>query len=166
MGKQSSAQSSTQDNSTKQRQQVKVSSLRQGSSTNGNSPRNVNTALQQTTIKQHGRRQEWISKYECELGMRPVRAGSEQKVVEAWCRFCEIFGREDVDETTGSLIDHLLQTDSRQKTKRIKVFKSFRSDNIVKHLKEQHPAHWEAYSALAADDLDRRRNFFLHDESR
>ncbi|EGZ12537.1 hypothetical protein PHYSODRAFT_446266, partial [Phytophthora sojae] len=42
-------------------------------------------------------RQKWLPKYEKELGVRPFSC-SGTEVIEALCKFCESFGREDEED--------------------------------------------------------------------
>lgn len=77
-------------------------------------------------------------KDETELGLRPVRAGAESRVVKAWCKLCEAFGREVTEIDATSEFMRLLHQPARKKTKNVMVFTAFRRDNIAKHPTEQH----------------------------
>jgi hypothetical protein len=114
--------------------------------------REVAAVLVQPKIKTRDPRQEWLPMYEGELGIQPKRHQEGGHVMEARCMFCVAFGRED--GTYRCLVVSLSNRNAR--TNHIKTF---RRNNIMKHLTEQHPQKWAGYNALMPDNA-RRATFF------
>jgi hypothetical protein len=82
-------------------------------------------------------------KFTVEFGLRVTARNATTSVVEASaCRFCERWGR-DADE------DQLQDGRKRKRTTKTKHWTNvFRSDNVRKHMVEQHSKRWKEYQAL------------------
>lgn len=82
--------------------------------------------------------------FDVEYGLRVTDRDPETSVVTAAvCRFCECWGREDCEVEAGE------NGRKRKRTTNTKYFRtSFRTDNIRKHLEEQHPQKHAAYVSL------------------
>lgn len=77
------------------------------------------------------------------LGLRITSRDPQTGAVESCvCRFCESFGRETVDDTSDG------SRKRKRTTNKQHWSKSFRPDNIRKHMLEQHPTRWEQYQRL------------------
>jgi hypothetical protein len=77
----------------------------------------------------------------CRVGLRGSARNATTKVVEAAaCRFCECWGR-DADEDK-------LQDGRKRNTNTKHWTNVFRSDNVRKHMVEQHSKRWKEYQAL------------------
>lgn len=130
-----------------------------GTQPKGGKPRSVSEVLRPPSKKPRAVRQVWISRYEDELGLAPVATGSDV-IREARCKFCSVFGREEEEKDTSSLRD-LLAKPIRKKTKNVKIFTTFRRDNITAHMREQHPQKWQEYSLLQSDNRKAERLTFF-----
>ena len=81
-------------------------------------------------------RNEWILDYGLSIGCRDSKTS---EVISVRCRFCD-FGREEGEGTR-----------KRKKTNHIKFFKApWRSDNITRHLNENHSEQYKEYKKLNA----------------
>ncbi|KAG2522104.1 hypothetical protein JM16_005975 [Phytophthora kernoviae] len=119
----------------------------------------ANDALAAPWKKQRTQRQEWIPRYELELGLRPGSTRTpDGRIADAMCKFCVAFGRED-DEVSQQQSADLSSKPKRKKTAIAKVFTSFRRDNIMKHMREQHPQRWREFAALPLD-ISEHSEFF------
>ncbi|KAE9118732.1 hypothetical protein PF007_g8826 [Phytophthora fragariae] len=127
----------------------------------------IDTVLTEATQKQTRQdpRDAWRPIYEMLLGIKPGSKSDAGIVMDAICKFCARFGREEAKPATGSQnaaqIAGILASPKkrRKKTKKPGVFTSFRIDNIKSHLKTQHSKRWEEYNALPKDEKVRAKYF-------
>lgn len=96
--------------------------------------------------KKKGRSFPYNEKFAFEFGLRVSGRNEKTGIVEsAVCRFCECWGRE---ENTDSLAGNEDGSKKRKLTGYKHWTRSFRSDNIRIHLKEQHPTKFKEYETL------------------
>ncbi|TMW64882.1 hypothetical protein Poli38472_009049 [Pythium oligandrum] len=124
------------------------------------SHRDVNNVLRQTKITKckTDERNKGLNKYEFEFGLTPARIN--MNVIQASCRFCQTFGREERPQVT--VFDALISKRCRANRTTTQHFTKFRTDNIQKHMENQHPKKWAEYVALR-DNLappEELRSFF------
>ncbi|KAG7390607.1 hypothetical protein PHYBOEH_006967 [Phytophthora boehmeriae] len=108
--------------------------------------RSMDEELRGLRKKRRTQREQWIPRYELQLGVQPGSSSEDGYIDYAVCKFCVAFGREDDD----------VQQDpdekpKRKKTTNPKIFKAFRRDNILKHTRRQHPQRWREFGTLPFD---------------
>ncbi|KAJ8571227.1 hypothetical protein ON010_g5609 [Phytophthora cinnamomi] len=70
----------------------------------------------------------WIPEYEAELGLRTLSSSvADGDITEAWCKFCQAFGREIAPAEEHTAFTSLAEKTPRHKTTNIKSFSYFRS---------------------------------------
>jgi hypothetical protein len=84
----------------------------------------------------------WIIDFGLQITARDTQTGA---ICSAKCRFCENGRDADVNDDGGR---------KRKRTERTKYYQtgSFRKDNIVRHLKQQHSKRWSEYQAKSRDE--------------
>ena len=91
----------------------------------------------------------WLLKYGIKVSARDAQTGS---VVAVKCLFCERFGRHPTADDDSR---------KRKRSSNIQYFKKpWRSDNIVKHMKEQHSQKYEEYIQST-----QQQNFFISNDA-
>ncbi|KAF4041462.1 hypothetical protein GN244_ATG06317 [Phytophthora infestans] len=81
--------------------------------------------LKQAKLPQSEPRQRYLTSYETELGLQPVPTISNE-VLEAQCKFCTAFGREEKPASSTGPFDVLLAKATRKKPATKKVFRSLK----------------------------------------
>jgi hypothetical protein len=88
-------------------------------------------------------------KFSLEFGLRVSGRNDRTGVVDsAVCRFCECFGREEQSADSIAADNEDAGGRKRKLTTHKHWIHSFRSDNIRKHLREQHPIKFKEYETL------------------
>ncbi|KAE8902776.1 hypothetical protein PF007_g954 [Phytophthora fragariae] len=107
-------------------------------------------------------RDEWLPKYELELGIKPGSKTSSGRVLDAICKFCLTYGREEDRFGTVQDASHfqaVLADQKRKETTRPAVFTAFRKVNIMKHIRQQHPSRWVEFDGLPLYEKTRSEYF-------
>ena len=90
--------------------------------------------------------------FDIKFGLQVTARNEHSGLVEACvCRFCECWGRESDNDGDDEVGDNTSSGRKRKQTCNNKHWKhSFRSDNIRKHMLEQHPKKFKEYQVQQA----------------